>query len=190
MMPEDLHETVSPNDAADVFAWIRRPPSNLVIFDEDPSFVELLTDGGGTAEVVTDTAYTGRRSLRITPLQKYSVRIPGWEFNIREHPELGEYRYLRLAWRSKGGDGPLLEIANQGSWPASSSPEFRYYAGNNSSDWSATEVSDEAPEEWTVIVRDMWKDFGDATITGIAPTALGGEVWFDKIELLREKPEE
>jgi hypothetical protein len=33
----------------------------------------------------------------------------------------------------------------------------------------------------------MWKDFGDFTLTGIAPTAMGGPVWFDQIELRQEK---
>jgi hypothetical protein len=36
-----------------------------------------------------------------------------------------------------------------------------------------------------VVTRDLWKDFGDFTLTGIAPTAMGGPVWFDRIELLR-----
>jgi hypothetical protein len=36
-----------------------------------------------------------------------------------------------------------------------------------------------------MVTRDLWKDFGDMTLTGIAPTALGGAVWFDQIELLR-----
>ena len=34
----------------------------------------------------------------------------------------------------------------------------------------------------------MWKEFGDFTLTGIAPTALDGPAWFDKIELLRATP--
>jgi len=36
-----------------------------------------------------------------------------------------------------------------------------------------------------VITQDLWKDFGNLTLTGIAPTALGGAAWFDRIELLR-----
>ncbi len=40
-----------------------------------------------------------------------------------------------------------------------------------------------------VVTRDLWKDFGDCTVTGIAPTAMGGPALFDAIELLRENPE-
>ena len=35
------------------------------------------------------------------------------------------------------------------------------------------------------MTRDLWKDFGNFTLTGIAPTAMGGEALFDRIELLR-----
>jgi hypothetical protein len=37
------------------------------------------------------------------------------------------------------------------------------------------------------VTRDLWADFGDSTITGIAPTAMGGPALFDRIELLRAK---
>lgn len=65
------------------------------------------------------------------------------------------------------------------------SSNFRYFAGENTSGWSATRVAEKAPDEWTVVERDLWKDFGDATITGIAPTAMGGAVLFDRVELRR-----
>ena len=67
--------------------------------------------------------------------------------------------------------------------PASRS--FRYYSGQNTTDWQAVRVASERPEQWTVVTRDLWKDFGSFTLTGIAPTAMGGEAMFDRIELLR-----
>jgi hypothetical protein len=36
-----------------------------------------------------------------------------------------------------------------------------------------------------VVTRDVWKDFGRLTLTGIAPTAMGRPALFDRIELLR-----
>lgn len=47
------------------------------------------------------------------------------------------------------------------------------------------EVASSQPEEWTVVTRDLWKDFGDFTLTGFAPTAMGGPALFDRVELLR-----
>ena len=32
---------------------------------------------------------------------------------------------------------------------------------------------------------DLWKQFGALTLTGIAPTAMGGAAYFDRIELLQ-----
>jgi hypothetical protein len=37
-----------------------------------------------------------------------------------------------------------------------------------------------------VVTFDLWKDCGAFTLTGIAPTAMGGTVFFDRIELLRD----
>ena len=82
----------------------------------------------------------------------------------------------------------MLEILDNGTGPEPNDPKRRYYSGKNTSKWKATQISGETPGEWTVVTRDMWKEFGDFTLTGIAPTALGGPAWFDKIELLRATP--
>ena len=186
LMPEALRDVLSPGDVANVISWLKRPPSRKVLFDDDPGFVDLLTEGGGTATVLTSDKYSGSASLRITPAQRHSVRIPGWEFAIRENPDPGEYRYLRFAWKSPKADGVLIELADNGSWPPSDSPARRYFSGTNTTPWKATQIAAQKPSKWTVVTRDLWKDFGEFTLTGIAPTAMGGAVWFDRIELLRE----
>ena len=185
LMPESLAVVLKPSDVANVIAWLRQPPTRRVLFDDSPGFVDLLTEGSGSATVVTGDKYSGSASLRITPLQRHSKRIPGWAFRIRENPGPGEYRYMRLAWKAPKAAGVMLELADNGTWPSSGSPERRYYSGKNTSDWQATRVSEKRPTDWTMVTRDLWKDFGDMTLTGIAPTALGSEVWFDRIELLR-----
>ena len=50
-------------------------------------------------------------------------------------------------------------------------------------------MADDVPTEWTVVTVDLWKDFGDFTLTGIAPTAMDGPALFDKIELLPSLPD-
>jgi putative heme-binding domain-containing protein len=187
LMPESLREALSPGDVANVISWLKKPPLRRVLFDDDPGFIDLLKEGSGTATIVTSDTYSGSASLRLTPPQRYSVRIPGWEFAIRENPGPGEYRYLRLAWKSPKGNGILIELADNGSWPAADSPKRRYFSGKNTTPWKATQVAAASPSDWTVVTRDLWKDFGDFTLTGIAPTAMGGPVWFDQIELLQEK---
>jgi hypothetical protein len=188
MMPEDLSRTVTPRDLADLLAWLRRPPTSLVLMDENPELIEALNEGAGTAEFVGADRHTGQMSLRVTPPQRFSPRIKGWEFRIRENAGPGEYRYLRLAWKSAGADGVMLELAADGRWPPAERPLRRYHAGRNTTGWQSVEISPWAPREWTVVTRDLWKDFGDFTLTGIAPTAMGGAALFDRIELLQIRP--
>ena len=190
LMPDNFAALLQPADVADLIAWLRSEfgevlPVSLVLFDEEADFASRLVEGGGTAEVVEEGAWFGERALRVTPLQRYSSRIEGWRFPIVEDPEPGEFRWLRLAWRTDGGDGVLVELAADGAWPPAESPERRYYSGENSTDWKANRVSKKAPRSWTVVTVDLWRDCGEFTLTGIAPTALGGRAWFDRVELLR-----
>ncbi|MFV1968125.1 MAG: PVC-type heme-binding CxxCH protein, partial [Pirellulaceae bacterium] len=192
MMPENLEKELSHQDLADLLGFLRREfgpagPTEIVLFDEDPSFVDLLHDGGGTVRVESGDAYSGVTSFAVTPLQRYSARIPNWQYRISEQPKLGEFRYLRFAWKQRSGEGAMLELAADGGWPPSDAAIRRYYCGRNTTGWSAVQVSETAAREWTLVTRDLWSDFGAFTLTGIAPTAIDGEVLFDKIELLRSR---
>jgi putative heme-binding domain-containing protein len=191
MMPENLEKEVSPKDVADVVAYLREAlgpplPAMVTLFDGDPAFVQALAEGQGTASLVTEDHHSAKAALRITPPQRFSLRIPGWEYKITEAPVLGEYRYLRFAWKSRKGTlGVMIELAGDGKWPPADKPLWRYYSGRNLTGWAAVQVSPQVPDEWTVVTRDLWKDFGTFTLTGIAPTAMHGEALFDRIELLR-----
>ena len=186
LMPDDLASTVTPTDLAHLIAWLRRPPTRRLLFDDDPMFVTQLVDGDGQATVETRDRFAGAISIRVSPLQRHAARIEGWAFPIREHPNVGEYRYLRYAWKAAGADGVMIELSNDGRWPDPSDRRFRFFAGRNSTDWQATEVSANLPTDWTVVTLDLWAEHGDALLTGLAPTAMGGDALFDRIELLRE----
>lgn len=190
MMPENLEKEVSPQDVAGLIAYLRvavgpELPAKVTLFDEDRDFVNQLNEGDGRATVETADRFSGDVSLRVTPPQRWSLRIPGWEYRVAEDPQPGEYRYLRFSWKSCGGEGVMIELAGGGKWPPADKPIWRYYSGKNTTGWAACEVSAQAPKEWTTVTRDLWKDFGSFTLTGIAPTAMGGDAMFDRIELLR-----
>lgn len=191
MMPENLEKEVSPKDVVDLIAYLREAlgpplPSMVALFDGDPAFVQTLAAGEGTVAIVTDDRYWGKAALKITPPQRFNLRIPGWEYKITEAPGLGEYRYLRYAWKSrKGAKGVMIELAGDGHWPPADRPQWRYFSGQNLTGWAAIQVSPQVPEQWTSVTCDLWKDFGTFTLTGIAPTAIGGEALFDRIELFR-----
>ena len=79
----------------------------------------------------------------------------------------------------------MIELAADGQGPLPNAPARRYFAGQNTTGWQAQQVSPQTPRGWTVVTVDLWKDFGPFTLTGIAPTAMGGPAFFDCIQLLR-----
>ncbi len=185
LMPEDLVKRLKPQDVADVIAWIRQPQDRVVLLDDNQALATALNEGTGTAEFITSDKFSGESSLRITPPQRFSPRIKGWEFRIREKPIVGEYRYIRFAWKSPQASGVMLEFADDGQWPPADQTLRRYFAGKNLTGWQAVGIAPRPPTDWTVMTRDLWQDFGDFTLTGIAPTAIAGPALFDRIELLR-----
>jgi putative heme-binding domain-containing protein len=189
LMPDGLEKEINLQDMANLIGYLREVlragAGRLVLFDDDPAFAGALTEGEGSATVTTEDKFTGKASLRVTPLQRFSPRIAGWNYRIVEKPALGEYRYLRLAWKTPRGSGVMLEPADHGAWPDAADPRRRIFSGKNTTAWKATQISREAPREWVVVTVDLWKAFGPLTLTGLAPTAMGEAAFFDKIELLR-----
>jgi putative membrane-bound dehydrogenase-like protein len=184
LMPDDLPKVLSPKDVADVIAWLRNPPAKVTLLDENPDLAALLNEGKGTAQFVRTDKFSGEMALRVTPLQRAAAKIPGWDYKIRENPGPGEYRHLRFAWKAEG-DGVMIELAAGGLWPKANQSNRRYFSGKNTSGWKAVQVAADPPRDWTVVTVDLWKDCGNFTLTGFAPTAMGGPALFDKIELLR-----
>ncbi|MBL8812045.1 MAG: PSD1 domain-containing protein [Planctomycetaceae bacterium] len=162
-------------------AW---PEDAVALFDDHPDFAAALRNGKGTARLSTDAPYSGVASLTMTPLQRDAKTIPGWNFEIREQPAEGQYRFLRLAWKKQGAGSIMLELARDGEWPEPNDARGRYVAGPNTTGWQAVSVSEQAPTEWTVVTVDLWKDIGEFTLTGCAPTCDQGEMaWFDMMIL-------
>jgi putative membrane-bound dehydrogenase-like protein len=188
LMPEGLEKLITPQDMADLLGYLRealRPsPNKAVLFDGDKALVRALNEGEGRAELSTVESFAGKASLRVSPPQRFSARIPGWNYRIVEKPGPGEYRYLRLAWKTPAGRGVMVELADGGAWPPPDSPRGRLYSGENTTAWKATRLAPEAPRDWVVVTVDLWKEFGPMTLTGIAPTAMGGDAFFARMELL------
>ncbi len=190
MMPENLESEVTPQDVADLLAYLRQSlgsnqASAIILFDEDPRFADWLSEGEGRAVIERVDCARGAAALRISPPQRFATSIPGWDYCITENPGPGEFRYLRFAWKQDAGDGSMIELASSGRWPDADDSRFRYYSGRNTTAWNALRLAAEPPREWTVVTRDLWRDFGAFTLTGIAPTAMGGDVLLDRVELRR-----
>jgi hypothetical protein len=160
-------------------------PAGVVCLLEDNAaelLPKLTNPGGdpGNGEVEKDIVFSGGSSTKITILQRYCNFIPGWKYRIVEKPKEGEYRYLRFAWKSDGLSGIMLQLHDDKDW------HIRYTAGANKFGWESLTLSDKLPTEWTLVTIDLFKDFGEREIHGIALTTFDGVAgYFDHIYLGR-----
>lgn len=168
------------------------PPALYRLFEDEPAFVSLLTEGGGQAALETTDRYSGESSLRVTPDQRFRVRLPGLGVRIAEQPGEGEYRYLRFAWKKRGGSNLLLQLTANGSFgpQRGTAPGYRYEAGPqpNPLNLEALRIDEKLPDDWVLVERDLFADFGAFTLDGLAFTPLDGEyALFDHIYLARTR---
>jgi hypothetical protein len=166
-----------------------KPPVEkpLAVFDDQPEFVANLTEGGGQAALFSDEKYSGAVCVKVTPDQRFNPALPGLNVKIRENPAPGEYRYLRFAWKKQGGQAICLQLNHDGQWgPAADRPaKFRYHAGPAGEVYGGSVgVDANLPATFTVVTRDLFADFGEFTLSGLALTPVDGEyALFDHIYL-------
>jgi len=146
----------------------------------EPLLEQLQGQGGGEAVVETRDVFSGSSSVKIVPMQRFNRAVAGWAFRIAERPRHGEFRYLRFAWRADGARGIMLQLHDQRDW------NVRYTAGVDEPNWGSKFVAPAPPARWTVVTRDLYADFGQRELHGIALTVFGGAAgFFDHIYLGR-----
>lgn len=166
-----------------------KPPveAPLAIFEDQSEFVEQLKEGGGQATLASEEKYSGSFSIKVTPDQRFNPALPSLGVKIRENPGPGEFRYLRFAWKKQGGQAICLQLNHDGQWgPAGDKPgKFRYHAGPSGELFGGSVgVDTNLPAALTVVTRDLFADFGEFTLSGIALTPVDGEyALFDHIYL-------
>ncbi|MBC8427740.1 hypothetical protein H8D98_00615 [bacterium] len=161
-----------------------------ILDDNVDELIALLEYGGGTLQKATDEYYSGQASLKVTPDQRYNYDIPEWSYEIVENPTReNQYRYITFAWRKDGGTGIQLQLSGEpGGW------EYRYHAGvlgAGEVGWEPSiEISASIPQEWEVVTRDLFADFGTFTLKGVAFTPIDGTAGFWDNICLHKKPEQ
>lgn len=190
LMPT-IAEAVTPADLADIIAYIKsRPvPESLVLFDDDPAFPGVLDQGRGAARLDWSDAASGRACITVEGFQRYTRQAPGWNFPIRENPKANQFRYLRLAMKSRGSQGIMIEFAADHSFPPDNQAIRTYYVGENSTGWTSKQLAKQAPRDWRSFTIDLWKGNGDFNLTGVALTVMGKSASYDRLELFRERPD-
>jgi hypothetical protein len=145
------------------------PQGPYRIFDDEPAFLSYLTEGDGEVKLFTDDKFAGAASMFVKP-ELGRLKMPGLNIKITEKPKPGEYRYLRFAWKANGGHNILLRLyPNKEALGSDSKKVFGYESGDagNKVRLSVLRVSEKMPTDWTVVTRDLYKDFGEFTLEGI-----------------------
>lgn len=163
----------------------------LAVFEDQQEFVMNLSQGAGTVALLSEDHFTGAASAKVTPEQRYNPALPGLGVKVRQNPAPGEFRYLQFAWKKQGGQRVCLQVNHDGQWgpvPSVSPLKFRYDAGPGPGEsyGGAKRLDENLPNNWVVITRDLFADFGEFTFTGLALCPMDGEfALFDHIYLGR-----
>jgi hypothetical protein len=148
-------------------------PAAVELLEQVDAVAKQLDNNGmgldGSAARDDSDRFTGVYCLKVTPFQHYQTDLKGWRYPIVEKPGPGEYRYVRFAWKKTGGGGIMVQFCGEAAdWESRWS--HRYKAGASAAVYPALSINPKAPEEWTVVTRDLFTDFGAFTVTGIAFT--------------------
>jgi hypothetical protein len=95
---------------------IDRRPGLLKIFEDDERFASRLRTGDGVAMVTYEDAFTGQSCLEVMPIVRGEARLSQLAVPVRSQPQLGEFRYIRFAWKKRGGTQVGMEIAHDGEF--------------------------------------------------------------------------
>jgi hypothetical protein len=161
-------------------------------FEDDPAFVDSLNRGTGAVTLDTSDKFTGTASLRVTPEDRENPSLPGWDLAIRSEPNPGEYRFVRFAWKKRGGKQLGLHLAQRGEFaPAdliNPKESLRYHGGRETAKnyGHALQFRDQPPDQWDPVTRDLWVDFGNVDVSGLRFVCGDGEAaLFDHIYFAR-----
>jgi biopolymer transport protein ExbB len=120
------------------------------------------------------------------------VSITGLSIPIRENPGPGEYRFMSFAWRKWGEGSVSLTLdrdpAQDGGPPKGAIRPYGFTAAD-ADDASADgllRVSSSLGSGWQGTAVDLWKEFGDFTITGFTLTATSRDLGLDALAFARQ----
>lgn len=101
------------------------------------------------------------------------AELTGLSIPIRENPGAGEYRFISFVWVKWGGTqiGIRFLTKDEGADAKGREFDYTYIAAPGEPD-NAKRIPKglsvvDCAQGWVVVTRDMWKDFGDFTITGV-----------------------
>jgi S1-C subfamily serine protease len=200
-----------PGEQETPVAWqgivlVERLPMIRTLFEDDGQFVALPPEpseaspaeaatpaaappppappaAASPAKLVTEDRQSGVKAVLLPSGPRYQLDLRG-SLAVRERPAWGEFRFLRFAFRKQGAGRICVQLDHR----QSQERPARYDAGLGEPCYpQARRVQDGAlPDQWAVITRDLYADFGPLDLDGITLSAPDGQqVLFDQIYLAR-----
>jgi S1-C subfamily serine protease len=158
-------------------------PTLYCAFEEQARFTPHGGNASGSASLVEDDKHFGQRSARLTPAGRFMISFPT-SVAIREKPKWGEFRFLRFAFRKKGGGRLSLELET--TPPRMEAARYDGGQGEKSYGSALRLWQDKLPDQWIVLTRDLFADFGSLDVTAISLGCPDGEAaLFDHIYFAR-----
>ncbi|HJT34003.1 MAG TPA: hypothetical protein VJ783_18300 [Pirellulales bacterium] len=165
-------------------------PTRIYRWFEDDERLAADLSGEAPLRLSRDSPYSGASALALDHGERANPRLPRMRIPIRYQPGPGEYRFLRFAYRKRGGGRVGFQLAHDERFgpDAPKARSFRYDAGLGPPCFGdAVRIHQAAlAGQWLVATRDLYADFGDFDLTGLGLLSLdGGEAQFDHIYLAR-----
>lgn len=167
-----------------------------MLFDENEADVKSLRHPNGLFQVRYEGAFSGGKCLEVksaghiapTWHPPFGHALPNWDFEIAEHPEPGQYRYLRFAWKATSEATRGISLMVGRAWPGGG-----VAASIGDAKWSEGVVAEHRvpgspPREWTEVTVDLWglTKGKPPRIQCLSLLTTGGGAQFDRVVLLRD----
>ncbi len=162
-------------------------PTLFTVLEDQARFAPHPSGSVGNATLVEDSPHYGRFSARLAAGSRQQIRFPQ-PVAIRERPKWGEYRFLRFVVRKKGGGRLGLDLET--TPPRRDLAGYDAGVGDKIHPTAIRVLTDKLPDQWMVVTRDLFADFGALDLTAMTLRVPDGEsAGFDHIYLARTQDE-
>jgi hypothetical protein len=149
---------------------------------QHPSLYTVFEDGVVASESAGEP-YSGVGSVRVSSTSPMRLNW-GRPIAVREHPEPGEYRFVRFAFRATSPGVLRLAFALEG---AAGSIEYTTARDSDEGSSSKAVVDGDAVDEWIVVTRDMFADFGPIGLVSLTVAAADSTFLWDHCYFARTR---